>query len=556
MELTRPSNRAITYGTYPTIALLTAAVVAFTLRNDLNRSAVAALLAIVPIVVAVIVEWRYPLGPEWRMTKASLLSRDLPFIVLAIVTQRLAETLAVLAAAAVVATDGFGPLARLPLGVQVVVTLLVFDLLWYGYHRAAHSHKRLWRVHGVHHAPAQLYALMHLVFHPFDLLASRFLVAAIAFQFTGATSDAIFIAVVIIGLQQMISHVNADLRVGPLTTRATTIEAAELAKIYGDGTRALAGISFTAEAGEIFGLLGPNGSGKTTAVRVFVTLLQATSGAARVAGYDVGRDRERVRQLIGYSGQYVGVDQDLTVMENLILSGRLHGLSESQARGRSDELVERLGLGGVAGQRAGRLSGGMRRRLDLAQAMVHRPAALFLDEPTTGLDPQARNALWEELRALSAAGTTILLTTQYLEEADRLCGRVAILNRGRILTVGTPTALKDAAGEDRVTLTLAEPGDPDQRALVQSVAAQVPGVLNVRYGQQEVTMQLHAAGDALLELIRRLDLEGVDVARLRLAPTTLDDVFVAYTGESPRSEVESGRRPSSVFAAIHGRTSR
>ena len=342
-----------------------------------------------------------------------------------------------------------------------------------------------------------------------------------------------------------------------MTTRSTTrIEAAELAKVYGDGTRALAGISFAAEAGEIFGLLGPNGSGKTTAVRVFVTLLQATSGAARVAGYDVGRDRGRVRQLIGYSGQYAGVDQDLTVMENLILSGRLQGLSESQARGRSDELVERLGLGGVAGQRAGRLSGGMRRRLDLAQAMVHRPAALFLDEPTTGLDPQARNALWEELRALSAAGTTILLTTQYLEEADRLCGRVAILDRGRILTVGTPTALKDAAGEDRVTLTLAEPGDPDQRVLAQRVAAQVPGVLNIRDGQQEVTLQLRAAGDALLELIRRLDLEGVDLARLRLVPTTLDDVFVAYTGESPRSEVESGRRPSSVFAAIHGGTSR
>jgi len=340
------------------------------------------------------------------------------------------------------------------------------------------------------------------------------------------------------------------------TPVTATIEATELAKVYGDGTRALAGISFVAEAGEIFGLLGPNGSGKTTAVRIFVTLLQATSGTARAAGYDVGRDRGRVRQLIGYSGQYAGVDQDLTVTENLILSGRLHGLSESETRGRGDELIERLGLGGVASRRAGRLSGGMRRRLDLAQAMVHRPAALFLDEPTTGLDPQARNALWEELRALSAVGTTILLTTQYLEEADRLCGRVAILDRGRIVTVGTPTALKDAAGEDRVTLTLAEPGDPDQRALVQHVAAQVPGVLNVRDAEGEVTLQLHAAGDALLELIRRLDLEGVDVARLRLVPTTLDDVFVAYTGRSPRSEVESGRQPSSVFAAIHGGGSR
>jgi ABC-type multidrug transport system ATPase subunit len=342
-----------------------------------------------------------------------------------------------------------------------------------------------------------------------------------------------------------------------MTAPATaTIEAVGLGKTYGDGTLALAGISFAAEAGEIFGLLGPNGSGKTTAVRIFVTLLQATSGAARIAGHDVGSDRRRVRELIGYAGQYAGVDEDLTVTENLALSGRLHGLSEIHTRRRSGELIERLGLGGVAGQRAGRLSGGMQRRLDLARAMVRLPAALFLDEPTTGLDPQARNALWDELRAVSAAGTTILLTTQYLEEADRLCGRVAILDRGRILTVGSPTALKDAAGEDRVTLTLAEPGDPGQRALAQRVAARGPGVLNVRDGGEEITLQMRAAGDALPELIRNLDREGVAVARLRLVPTTLDDVFIAYTGETPRSEVESGRRPTSVFAAIHGGGSR
>src|SRR4029453_14260227 len=165
--------------------------------------------------------------------------------------------------------------------------------------------------------------------------------------------------------------------------------------------------------------------------------------------------------------------------------------------------------------------------------------ALFLDEPTTGLDPQARNGLWDELRALSATGTTILLTTQYLEEADRLCRRVAILDRGRILTVGTPPALKAAPGEDRLPVPLGKPDDPDQRALAHRVAARVPAVLNVRDGYDEVTMQLRAAGDALLDVIRRLDLEGVEVARLRLVPTTLDDVFVAYTGHSPRSEVES-----------------
>jgi sterol desaturase/sphingolipid hydroxylase (fatty acid hydroxylase superfamily) len=214
MELTRPVNRFITYGTYPVIAFITAGAIAITLARDLDRNAIAALLAIVPVIIAVAVEWRYPLGPDWRMTKQSFFSRDFPFIVLAIVTERFAETAAVLVAAAFVATKGFGPLAELPLAVQVVATLVVFDLLWYGYHRAAHRFGRLWRVHGAHHAPAQLYALMHLVFHPLDLIASRFVVAMIAFRFIGVKPDAIFIAVVIISMQQMISHVNADLRVG------------------------------------------------------------------------------------------------------------------------------------------------------------------------------------------------------------------------------------------------------------------------------------------------------------------------------------------------------
>ena len=331
-----------------------------------------------------------------------------------------------------------------------------------------------------------------------------------------------------------------------------SIEASELTKTYQDGTRALAGVTFAVEPGEIFGLLGPNGSGKTTTVRIFVTLLHATSGAARITGHDVTRERKRVRQLIGYAGQSVGVDQDLTVLENLIQTGRLHGLDGPEGQRRSSELIEILGLGGAAGQRAWRLSGGMRRRLDLAQAMVHRPVALFLDEPTTGLDPQARNALWAQLRTLAADGTTIMLTTQYLEEADRLCGRVAILDRGNILTIGTPAALKDAAGEDRVTLTLEQPDDLEQRDLARRVVIAVPGVLNVIDGPGSITVQMRAAGDALLELIRRLDVEGVDVARIQLVPTTLDDVFVAYTGTSPHRDVELGRHPTSVFAAIHG----
>jgi ABC-2 type transport system ATP-binding protein len=341
-----------------------------------------------------------------------------------------------------------------------------------------------------------------------------------------------------------------------MTGTAAQIEAVDLVKTYADGTRAVTGITFSADAGEIFGLLGPNGSGKTTTVRIFVTLLRATSGSAQVAGFDVSRDRRWVRELIGYAGQYIGVDHDLTVAENLIQSGRLHGLELAESRRRSQHLIELLGLGGAAGQRAGRLSGGMRRRLDLAQAMVHRPAVLFLDEPTTGLDVQARTALWDYLRSLAGEGTTIVLTTQYLEEADRLCDRVAILDRGTIVTVGTPAALKDAAGEDRVIITLEAPADLAQHAHARRVASGSPGVLNVLEGDGPLTVQLRAAGDALLELVRRLDVEGVDVARLQLVPTTLDDVFTAYTGQKPHSEIASGSRPTSMFAAIHGGGSR
>ena len=333
---------------------------------------------------------------------------------------------------------------------------------------------------------------------------------------------------------------------------AATIEAIDLTKIYADGTRALDAVTFTASPGEIFGLLGPNGSGKTTTVRIFVTLLQPSAGTARIAGIDVVRDRARVRGLIGYAGQYVGVDHDLTVTENLVQSGRLHGMSVQETRRRGNDLIESLGLSGVARQRAGRLSGGMRRRLDLAQAMIHRPSALFLDEPTTGLDPQARNALWQRLQQLADDGTTIVLTTQYLEEADRLCQRVAILDRGVIVTTGSPAALKRAAGHDRITVTFANRADAGQRAQAARVAAAVPGVVNVIDADESVTVQVGAAGDTLLELVRRLDLEGVDVARLEVTPTTLDDVFLAYTGAAPRSETESERRSTSVFAAIHG----
>jgi sterol desaturase/sphingolipid hydroxylase (fatty acid hydroxylase superfamily) len=216
MHLDRPTHPFITYLTYPALALLTAAGIALTLTQNLNRNAMAGLLAVVPVLVAVVVEGRYPLAEKWRMTKQSLFGRDLPWIVATVISERFAETAAVLVAATFVSTRGFGPLAALPIGVQVVLTLIAFDLVWYGYHRYAHTSARLWRVHGTHHAPSQLYALVHLVLHPFDGIVSRFVIALVVFRFSGASPDAIFIAVVVLSLQQLISHVNADLRVGPL----------------------------------------------------------------------------------------------------------------------------------------------------------------------------------------------------------------------------------------------------------------------------------------------------------------------------------------------------
>jgi ABC-2 type transport system ATP-binding protein len=233
-----------------------------------------------------------------------------------------------------------------------------------------------------------------------------------------------------------------------LTPEADAIEVRDLVKVYRDGTKAVDGISFTVRAGEIFGFLGPNGSGKTTVTKILVTLLRPTAGVARITGFDVATERHEVRKVIGYAGQSTGIDDDLTAAENAAFHGVLHGLSHSEAWQRAPELLATFALGDVARQRAGRLSGGMRRRLDLALALVHEPAVVFLDEPTTGLDPQSRAALWAELKRLrTAEGTTIFLTTQYLEEADRVCDRIAIINGGALVAEGTPTTLKGDLGD-------------------------------------------------------------------------------------------------------------
>jgi len=337
--------------------------------------------------------------------------------------------------------------------------------------------------------------------------------------------------------------------------RDPAIEVEDLVKIYPGGKAAVAGMSFAVDRGEIFGFLGPNGSGKTTTVRILVTLLRKTRGATRVGGYDTEREPHQVRRVIGYAGQSVGIDDDLTASENLAMTGFVHGVPHDESWRRASDLLDAFSLTEVVGVRAGRLSGGLRRRLDLAQALVSRPAVLFLDEPTTGLDPQSRNALWAQLRDLSREGTTVFLTTQYLEEADRVCNRVAIIDQGRLVRVGTPGSLKEEVGGGSLKLTLQEETDRGQAARILD---SLPGLARIEPGGpgDPLVIFVRDARTAVAPLIQLLDEEGIRVAALEQAQASLDDVFLRYTGERPRVEARVDGAVSSVFAAAHGRKRR
>jgi ABC-type multidrug transport system ATPase subunit len=327
----------------------------------------------------------------------------------------------------------------------------------------------------------------------------------------------------------------------------TAIEVDDLVKVYPGGTTAVSGMSFQIGRGEIFGLLGPNGSGKTTTVRILATLLHRTSGTARVCGFD-----PQVRNKIGYAGQFIGVDDDLTARENLLLQGRLHGLTAAEAATRANELFDIMSLTKNADMRTVRFSGGMRRRVDLIQALVHRPTVLFLDEPTTGMDPQSRMALWEYLHKLKRDGMTILLTTQYLEEADRACDRIAIISEGKLVKTGSPRMLKGELGADRVTLTLSSPltDDPyDRAAQLMTGCAAVTQVEQV----EPLVLSVHQTDGALPQIIRQIEADGIQVNAIRAAAVTLDDVFLKYTGRKVRKEVISlSAAANAKFAAMHG----
>jgi ABC-2 type transport system ATP-binding protein len=304
------------------------------------------------------------------------------------------------------------------------------------------------------------------------------------------------------------------------------IEARGLRKAYG-GRDVLAGVDLDVPAGGVVALLGPNGAGKTTTVRILATLLRPDGGTARIGGYDVVRERSAVRRLIGLTGQAAAVDDLQTGRENLWTAARLAGLGRSAARARSEELLERFDLGEAAGRVVGTWSGGMRRRLDLAAGLVGAPAVLVLDEPTTGLDPRSRLVLWDAVAGLVAGGTTVLLTTQYLEEADRLAGEVVVVDQGRVVARGAPSALKREVGGLRLDLELAGPGAlaVARARLAGRVVAEDPESLTLSVGTD-------GTASAVRALLDDVDPDRTLVARFAVSTATLDDVFLALTAPS------------------------
>ncbi len=309
------------------------------------------------------------------------------------------------------------------------------------------------------------------------------------------------------------------------------IETLDLQREYparrGPGLRAVDGIDIAVEPGEVYGFLGPNGAGKTTTVRMLVTLLQPTGGRATVAGFDVATEPAEVRKRIGVALQAAALDLLMTGREMLVLAATLHGIPRERVDDRGAQLLERVGLSAAADRRVGTYSGGMQRRLDLAMALIHEPEVLFLDEPTTGLDPTSRLTLWEEVRRLRDEGTTVFLTTQYLEEADQLADRVGIIARGKIVAEGTPSALKAEVGLPHLDVTLA---GEDHRDAARAVLARF-GDGRPPTNECDLSVALPDGSAGLAPIVRALDEAGVKIASLDVKEPTLDDVFLAKTGE-------------------------
>jgi ABC-2 type transport system ATP-binding protein len=307
---------------------------------------------------------------------------------------------------------------------------------------------------------------------------------------------------------------------------SNTIEAEGLVRQFKNGPLAVAGIDLRVEPGEIYGFLGPNGAGKSTTVHMLTTLLPPTDGTGRVAGHDISSEGPQVRRAIGAALQEAALDPHLSAREHMRLQTALHGLPRAERISRGDALIERVGLSEAADRKVGGYSGGMKRRLDLALALVHGPRVLFLDEPTTGLDPQSRAALWDEVARLAGEeGVTVFLTTQYLEEADQLADRVGIIDDGKIVAEGTPESLKAEIGRPSLEAVPAEPGDGDRLlGVLERFGSRVPA------SREAVGVRLDGGGEQIADVVRALDAEGLRIANIELHAPSLDDVFLEKTG--------------------------
>ena len=313
------------------------------------------------------------------------------------------------------------------------------------------------------------------------------------------------------------------------------IEASGLAKSFGD-TRAVDGVDLAVPRGAVYGVLGPNGAGKTTTVRMLATLIRPDGGNARVLGHDVVDEADTVRGLVSLTGQLASVDEDLTGHENLVLIGRLLGFSRTQAKARASELLDAFGLSEAAGRQAKNYSGGMRRRLDIAASIVMTPELMFLDEPTTGLDPRSRNQVWDIIRHLASAGTTVLLCTQYLDEADQLAEGIAMIDHGKVIAEGTPSQLKASVGSGALHVRLLEPEQRTEAEEVLARALEAPVHLEADMAALSAPC---ASSDRAAEAVTELSRAGVAIADFSLGQPSLDEVFLALTGHTAEESAES-----------------